>query len=226
MSFGFLDVNGATGGTFRPRGRRSSRRSQHHARPRRERAIGLTRQRRCANRFHAACLLPWSWSCELWAADQRWIRERVPHVGEQIGALCGGQCEHGVARRLGLAAMPQDRLHQRASAAIVEVARNAGRTVRIRRAGGVTEGVIGEAQAPQRRGPPLALTAWIGEALAEIMEQEITERLDHLSRELARFRIGCGDEARYVTCVAARCLEQRLAAERRGIAMLRARRHG
>src|SRR5688500_1190724 len=122
--------------------------------------------------------------------------------------------------------MPQDRLEQRARATVVQVARDAAWPIRIEWTRRLTERVIGEAEAPQRRGSPLVpVRAEIREALAHVMEQEVAERLDHLTRELARLGIARGDEVRHVTAGATCGLEQHLAAERRRIAVLRAWRY-
>src|SRR4029078_4948323 len=80
------------------------------------------------------------------------------------------------ASRLCLAAVPQDRLGERARAAVVEE-------------GGAGLDELDEADPPQRRGAPLdalggEVAARVGEQVADVVQQEVGVGVDRLMREL------------------------------------------
>ena len=89
-----------------------------------------------------------------------------------------------IADRLGLAPVPQDRFHQRASAAVVEIVRLSRVAVRIERIRRRAQHVPDEANAPKRRRPPLAsagliLGTTVREVLTHVVQQHVRKRLDH-----------------------------------------------
>ena len=100
-----------------------------------------------------------------------------------------------------LAAVPQDRLGEAAGAAVVEQAV-------------VAVDALEQAEAPERRRPPLAAVGRavgpaVGEAVAHVVEEEIGEGVDGLVAELGQRRVAAGRERRHVAGGAAEAAEER-----------------
>ena len=111
-----------------------------------------------------------------------------------------GSGAEGFARRSRLAVVPEDRLGGAAGAAVVQQAVMA-------------VDALDQAEAPERRRPPLAagcraVRAAVGETLAHVVEEEIGVRMDGLVAELGQRRVAAGGERRHVARGTAETAEQ------------------